>query len=191
MKKINYKLSIFEIALIGILLSLAVTAKYFDHFIPHVHPLHIVCLITGITVLRTIPSLLLVGSYILLSSVIFGIEGPTLIASVFHTCESLALLLVSFASIYKKKSRIKHLIILISLIIVSCMLYLFIMIIGDSEYTRVTNSNIPFWERVRLALIYPGDWMNLTVSCAFSIVIAPMVYSILNPLIVSKLKVKY
>ncbi|TCG12104.1 hypothetical protein [Mycoplasma todarodis] len=191
MKKINYKLSIFEIALIGILLSLAVTAKYFDNFIPHVHPLHIVCLITGIAILRTIPSFLLVGSYVLLSSVIFGVEGPTLIASVLHTCESLTLLLICITTIYKEKSRIKHLILLISLIIISCMLYLFIMILGDSEYTRVTNSNTPFWERVRLALIYPGDWMNLTVSCAFSVVVAPIVYSILNPLIINKLKVKY
>lgn len=181
--KLNPKLSVFEIALTGILLAVAVTAKYFDKFIPHVHPFHIVCLITGITLLRTISATLLVGSYVLITSITFGVEGPTVLASALHTLQTFVLLIICLARIIKSEKIQIRIATQIALIVITMMLYLFVMIIADSEYTRIGNSNVPFWERVRLALIYPGDWMNVTVSTAFTIGISPTVYLILSPFI--------
>lgn len=181
--KDNLNITLFEITLMGMLLSIALTSKYFDKFIPHVHPFHIVTLLIGIAILRVIASLLFVSSYVLASSVMFGVEGPTMLASVVHTAESFSLLLFCLFKFFNEKEYYIKLVMMTILIIISMLLYLFLMIVGDSEYTRVSDSTIPFWERVRLALIYPGDWMNITVSTAIAIGIVPISYFTLKPLV--------
>ena len=176
------KISIFEIAIIGIFLALAITSKFFDKFIPHVHPLHFIILLAGIALLRTISSVLFIGSYILLSDLIFGIEGPTLFATLIHTTATISLLLFSFTRMFRDKNWKIYYSIMIGLIILVMSIFLFLTVVGDSEYTRVMDSSVPFWERARLALIYPGDWLNILVSASISIGIVPMLYRILNPI---------
>ena len=143
MKK-HIRISVFEIALIGILLSIALTAKYFDKFIPHVHPFHIVSLLIGIALLRVASSFMLIGSYILSSSLLFGIDGPTMLAFVLHAGNKFILLLFCFVRYFRNKNSLQLTFIMIILIIITLALYLFIMIIADSEYTRVLTSETPF-----------------------------------------------
>ncbi|MCR8612952.1 MAG: hypothetical protein NC236_00505 [Mycoplasma sp.] len=179
-QKNNLKITIFEISLMGLMLGISLTARYFDNFIPHAHPIHIIALLIGISLLRVFPAFIFTGAYILIKSLIFGIEGPTLIASGIHLLEPVSLLIICFAKYFKNKNWYIYSSILIAFIIIALASYLFLMIIGDSEYTRVINNSISFWERVRLALIYPGDWFNLTVTTALSILIVPSAYFILN-----------
>lgn len=182
-KKINLRLSVFEIAMIGLILSLALTAKLFDKFIPHVHPIHIIVLLVGISILRFYSSVLLIATYKITKGLLFSFEGPTTVAIGLHILQIFSLLLFSFTRLFRDKGWKIHLSAMIGFIVLTMSVYLFLMIIADSEYTRVSDSSIQFWERVRLALIYPGDWMNVTITTALAIGIVPTIYLTLNPLV--------
>ena len=177
----------------GIMLSLAMTAKYFDKFIPHVHPIHIIALLIGISLLRFYPSIIFLTSYVIMKNAIFGVEGPTIVASAIHIAQPFSLLLILLIRLkmFKDKNKPIQILIMSAIIIMTLSLYLFIMIMADSEYTRVTDTSVPFWERVRLALIYPGDWMNVTVSAAMSVAIVPIVYTIFKPMVDTLTQQKY
>ena len=168
------RLSIFEITLAGMILGLAIGATYFDKFIPHVHPIHIVVLLIGITIMRFRVSVVLITSFIILRTLLFGFNGITLFMVSIHIISTLSLLLASTTSLIIEKMNGKwKRTIIIPIIIITMMFYLTFMIIGDSDYSP---KSIGFLERVRLALIFPGDWLNVTISTSISIVIVPIAY---------------
>lgn len=190
MKKIlniNWKLSVFEIALIAIVLSLAITSKFFDRFIPHVHFVHYVVLIIGISLLRFFNAVILIVAYTLITMLFFPGHSPTPYAMIGHLLNHITLLLVWTFKLFKQ-SKTRDYVILPSVVFFTLLLYLFIMTLADSEYTRISSPKTPFMKRVYLALIYPGDWMKITVTAAIAVPLTPIVFSTLNPIIETKLK---
>ena len=181
MKK-HIKISIFEISIIGIFLAIAITSRFFDKFIPHIHPLHIIILLSGIAILRVVSSFLFIGSYILLSDLLFGVEGPTLLAMVIHTIAAASLLLFCFIRMFRNKNWKIYYSAMVGLIILVMSIYLFLTVMGDSEYVRVSDSTKPFWTRAWMVLIFPGDWLNILVSTAISIGTVPLIYRVMNPI---------
>ena len=168
------RLSIFEISLTGMILAIAIAAKYFDRFIPHVHPLHIVILLIGISIMRFRVSVILIATYIIVKMLLFGPTGITGFMITFHIFSTISLLIVSSASpvIKKMNGKYKKLII-VPIIIFAMIVALTLKVIGDSDYTPKTT---PFFERARLALIYPGDWLNALIATSLSIAIVPIAY---------------
>ena len=168
------KLTIFEITLAGMILGVAIAAKYFDRFIPHVHPLHIVVLLIGLSIMRFRVSIILMSSYIILKIILFGPGGITAFMVGFHIAGTLSLLIVSLTPIIVKKMDGKYKsLIIIPIIILTMSFYLVFAVIGDTDYSA---KDLPFVKKLWLNLIYPGDWLNVLIATAFSIVIVPIAY---------------
>lgn len=176
------RLSIFEITLAGMILGIAVAAKYFDRFIPHVHPFHFVVLLIGLSIMRFRVSIVLIISYIIVKIILFGPEGITGFMITFHILSTASLLLVSTVRLFSKRMGGKYKSwVIIPIIIGTMVIALIFKIIGDSDYSL--DKGLSFFERVRLALIYPGDWLDATIGTALSIVIVPIAYSVFENLI--------
>ena len=140
------RLSIFEITLVGVILSLSITAKYFDRFIPHVHPIHVVVILIGISIMRLRVSILLIISYIILKMILFGPGGITGFMITVHTLATVSLLLMSSISFFLKKMNSKYKIaIFIPIIIFTMIIYLAFTVIGDTDYSP---KELPFTKKI-------------------------------------------
>ena len=148
------RISIAEIVITGLLLSLAITSKFFDNFIPHVHPIHVVMLVIGMLVLRVYMASFLLASYLILKFVLFGFREPTAFMIGMHLLAVSLLFLISIASSVKIKNvKLRYVVIFLTIIIVMGM-YLTLWIIGDTDYSP---KQVPFAKKMWLALIWPGD----------------------------------
>ena len=104
-----------------------------------------------------------------------------------HILQLLSLIIVSLIWNFKNKKIQIQISILIGLIILTMLVYLTFMIIGDSDYS---SHSISFWERVRLALIWPGDWLNVLITASIAIAIIPVLYGTFTNYLQDRLEAK-
>lgn len=163
--------------MIAVFIALAIVGKMIDRFIPHIHPFQMLFLLVGIAFLGIIRGLILINLTIIVGYLLFGTTEITAFMISMHIIGQELLVIVGIIKYWNIKNKTMYLISATSLIMGVMTIYLFFVILGDSDYSP---KSISILKRMYLALIFPGDGLNVLITTMILMMVLPVTINVLK-----------